>query len=211
MAEIQLDSLTKVYPDGTKAVTDLDLEVGAGEFVVFVGPSGCGKTTALRMIAGLEEITDGTVRIGGEVVNDLPPKDRDIAMIFQNYALYPHMSAFDNMAFGLKLRKVGRDERRSRVGGAAQMLGLPGVLAHGMLTMGAAVQPVVDWAGPARILDYQVRFTRPVVVDPEAGAQLHVVATVGQLGEGTARIDLTVTAEGRTVLGKAQVVVATDR
>ena len=93
----------------------------------------------------------------------------------------------------------------------AAAVGLPGVLAHGMLTMGAAVQPVVDWAGPARILDYQVRFTRPVVVDPEAGAQLHVVATVGQLGEGTARIDLTVTAEGRTVLGKAQVVVATDR
>ena len=128
MAEIQLDKLTKVYPDGTEALTALDLGIADGELVVFVGPSGCGKTTALRMIAGLEEITDGTVRIGGEVVNELPPKDRDIAMIFQNYALYPHMSAFDNMAFGLKLRKVGREERRSRVGGAARMLGLPGVL-----------------------------------------------------------------------------------
>jgi multiple sugar transport system ATP-binding protein len=128
VAEIQLDKLTKVYPDGTEAVTALDLEIPDGEFVVFVGPSGCGKTTALRMIAGLEEITSGTVRIGDEVVNDLPPKDRDIAMIFQNYALYPHMSAFDNMAFGLKLRKVPRDQRRSRVQKAADMLGLPEVL-----------------------------------------------------------------------------------
>jgi multiple sugar transport system ATP-binding protein len=128
MAEIALEHLTKVYPDGTKAVTSLDLEIEDGELVVFVGPSGCGKTTALRMIAGLEEITDGTVRIGDEVVNDLPPKDRDIAMIFQNYALYPHMSAFDNMAFGLKLRKVPREQRRTRVGKAAQMLGLPEVL-----------------------------------------------------------------------------------
>ncbi|MEP7334849.1 MAG: sn-glycerol-3-phosphate ABC transporter ATP-binding protein UgpC [Actinomycetota bacterium] len=128
MADITLEQLTKVYPDGTKAVTSLDLKIEDGELVVFVGPSGCGKTTALRMIAGLEEITDGTVRIGDEVVNDLPPKDRDIAMIFQNYALYPHMSAFDNMAFGLKLRKVPRDQRRTRVGRTAQMLGLPEVL-----------------------------------------------------------------------------------
>ena len=128
MAAIQLDKLTKVYPDGTKAVTGLDLEIGDGEFVVFVGPSGCGKTTALRMIAGLEDITEGTVRIGDVVVNGLPPKDRDIAMIFQNYALYPHMSAFDNMAFGLKLRKVPGAERRSRVQRTATMLGLPEVL-----------------------------------------------------------------------------------
>jgi multiple sugar transport system ATP-binding protein len=128
VAQIALEQLTKVYPDGTRAVTSLDLEIEDGELVVFVGPSGCGKTTALRMIAGLEEITGGTVRIGDEVVNDLPPKDRDIAMIFQNYALYPHMSAFDNMAFGLKLRKVPREQRRTRVGDAARMLGLPEVL-----------------------------------------------------------------------------------
>jgi len=128
MAEIALEQLTKVYPDGTKAVTSLDLEINDGELVVFVGPSGCGKTTALRMIAGLEEITDGTVRIGDEVVNDLPPKDRDIAMIFQNYALYPHMTAFDNMAFGLKLRKVPSEQRKTRVGQTARMLGLPEVL-----------------------------------------------------------------------------------
>ncbi|HZB23270.1 MAG TPA: sn-glycerol-3-phosphate ABC transporter ATP-binding protein UgpC [Gaiellaceae bacterium] len=128
MAAIELDRLTKVYPDGTEALTALDLEIADGEFVVFVGPSGCGKTTALRMVAGLEDITAGTVRIGDEVVNGLPPKDRDIAMIFQNYALYPHMSAFDNMAFGLKMRKLPKSERSARVDGAARMLGLPEVL-----------------------------------------------------------------------------------
>src|SRR5919204_4476835 len=128
MAEIELEKLTKVYSDGTRAVSELDLEIEDGELVVFVGPSGCGKTTALRMIAGLEPITNGKVLIGGEVVNRLPPKDRDIAMIFQNYALYPHMSAFDNMAFGLKLRKVAKEKRRERVGGAAKTLGLAEVL-----------------------------------------------------------------------------------
>jgi multiple sugar transport system ATP-binding protein len=124
VAEIALEKLTKVYSDGTRAVSDLDLEIADGELVVFVGPSGCGKTTALRMIAGLEPITGGSVRIGGEVVNRLPPKDRDIAMIFQNYALYPHMSARDNMAFGLKLRKVPKAERGSRVDEAGRVLGI---------------------------------------------------------------------------------------
>jgi multiple sugar transport system ATP-binding protein len=128
MAEIQLERLTKVYPDGTKAVSELDLEIADGEFIVLVGPSGCGKTSALRMVAGLEPITDGAVKIGGRVVNDLPPKNRDIAMVFQNYALYPHMSAFKNMAFGLKLRKVPRPEIQTRVGDAARVLGLEGVL-----------------------------------------------------------------------------------
>jgi len=128
MAEITLDKLTKVYGDGTRAVSELDLEIGDGEFVVLVGPSGCGKTSALRMIAGLEPITAGRVVIGGEVVNNLPPKDRDIAMIFQNYALYPHMSAFDNMAFGLKLRGMKKERRGERVNGAARTLGLDEVL-----------------------------------------------------------------------------------
>jgi multiple sugar transport system ATP-binding protein len=128
VAEIALEKVFKVYPDGTRAVVDLDLEIADGEFVVFVGPSGCGKTSALRMIAGLEEITEGTIRIGDEVVNDLPPKDRDIAMIFQNYALYPHMSAFENMAFALKLRNQPRVERRQRVGDAARVLGLADIL-----------------------------------------------------------------------------------
>ena len=128
MAEIELDKLTKVYGDGTRAVSELDLAVGDGEFVVFVGPSGCGKTTALRMIAGLETITDGTVRIGGDVVNTLPPKDRDVAMVFQNYALYPHMSAYDNMAFALKMRGIHKAEVTRRVTRAAQTLGLAEVL-----------------------------------------------------------------------------------
>jgi multiple sugar transport system ATP-binding protein len=128
MAAIELERLTKVYSDGTRAVRELDLEVRDGEFVVFVGPSGCGKTTALRMIAGLEEITSGSVRVAGEVVNDLPPKARDMAMIFQNYALYPHMSAYDNMAFGLKMRGLDRAEIRRRVNSAAEILGLSDVL-----------------------------------------------------------------------------------
>jgi multiple sugar transport system ATP-binding protein len=124
VADIQLEKLTKVYSDGTRAVSELDLEIRDGELAVFVGPSGCGKTTALRMIAGLEPITTGKVKIGGEVVNKLPPKDRDIAMIFQNYALYPHMSARDNMAFGLKLRKVPKYERSRRVDDAGRVLGI---------------------------------------------------------------------------------------
>src|SRR5438874_326830 len=128
MAEIALEKLTKVYGDGTRAVSELDLEIADGEFVVLVGPSGCGKTSALRMVAGLEPITEGRVVIGGEVVNKLPPKDRDIAMIFQNYALYPHMSAFDNMAFGLKLRGMKKGRRGDRVNGAAKTLGLAEVL-----------------------------------------------------------------------------------
>ena len=128
MAEITLERLTKVYPDGTRAVKALDLDIRDGELVVFVGPSGCGKTTALRMVAGLEPITDGFVRIGGQVVNTLPPKNRDIAMIFQNYALYPHMSAYKNMAFGLKLRKFDKAEINRRVRDAARVLGLEEVL-----------------------------------------------------------------------------------
>ena len=113
-----------MYPDGTEAVTALDLEIAAGEFVVFVGPSGCGKTTALRMVAGLETITSGTVKIDGQVVNDLPPKDRDIAMVFQNYALYPHMNAHRNMGFALKMRGLPKDEIDRRVREAARILGL---------------------------------------------------------------------------------------
>jgi multiple sugar transport system ATP-binding protein len=128
VAEITLEKLTKIYPDGTNAVKQLDLDIGDGELVVLVGPSGCGKTTALRMVAGLEPITDGVVRIGDQVVNNLPPKNRDIAMIFQNYALYPHMTAYKNMAFGLKLRKLEPKEIDRRVRDAARVLGLEDVL-----------------------------------------------------------------------------------
>jgi multiple sugar transport system ATP-binding protein len=128
VAEITLERLTKVYSDGTHAVTDLDLEVADGEFMVFVGPSGCGKTTALRMIAGLEEVTSGDVRIDGHVVNGLPPKDRDVAMVFQNYALYPHMNAAANMGFALKMRGVPKDEIDRRVAEAGHILGLTDAL-----------------------------------------------------------------------------------
>ena len=110
MAEIVLDRVTKRYADGTEAVKQLDLDIGDGEFLILVGPSGCGKSTALRMIAGLEDITEGELRIGGEVVNDKAPKDRDIAMVFQNYALYPHMTVRENMGFALKLAGVKKDE-----------------------------------------------------------------------------------------------------
>jgi multiple sugar transport system ATP-binding protein len=124
VARIALSGVSKVYPDGTEAVTDLDLDVGDGEFMVFVGPSGCGKTTALRMVAGLENITRGMVTIGDRVVNDLPPKDRHVAMVFQNYALYPHLTVFENMAFGLRLRKTPKAEIEQRVREAADVLGL---------------------------------------------------------------------------------------
>ncbi|MGH9111765.1 MAG: ABC transporter ATP-binding protein [Acidimicrobiales bacterium] len=124
MAQIVLDDVWKVFPDGTEAVHSFDLDIADGEFVVLVGPSGCGKTTALRMVAGLETISKGAVTIGDRVVNDVPPKERDIAMVFQNYALYPHMSVFDNMAFGLKLQKVPRQEIDERVREAARILGL---------------------------------------------------------------------------------------
>jgi multiple sugar transport system ATP-binding protein len=130
MAEIVLDDVWKVYPDGTTAVRSLDLDIEDKEFVVLVGPSGCGKTTALRMVAGLEVISKGTVRIADKVVNDVPPKERDIAMVFQNYALYPHMSVFDNMAFGLKLQKVPSAEIETRVRDAARILDLQELLAR---------------------------------------------------------------------------------
>src|SRR5918994_1292315 len=123
MARVLLTNLNKKYDD-THAVKDVNLEIRDREFVVLVGPSGCGKTTTLRMVAGLEDITSGEVRIDEKVVNDLPPMDRDIAMVFQNYALYPHMSVYDNMAFGLKMRKFQKDEIRKRVQDAAEILGI---------------------------------------------------------------------------------------
>jgi multiple sugar transport system ATP-binding protein len=124
VAQIMLDHVDKVYPGGAKGVDGLSLDIADGEFMVLVGPSGCGKSTALRSIAGLEEITAGTISIGNRVVNDLPPKDRDIAMVFQNYALYPHMTVEQNLAFGLEQRKTPKDEIRRRVTEVARMLGL---------------------------------------------------------------------------------------
>jgi multiple sugar transport system ATP-binding protein len=124
MAEIAFDGVAKVYDDGTRAVEDFDLEIADGEFMVLVGPSGCGKTTALRMLAGLEEISEGEIRIADRVVNDLTPRERDIAMVFQSYALYPHLSVYDNIAFSLKLHKVPKAEIDKRVRDAARILDL---------------------------------------------------------------------------------------
>ncbi|HZD02802.1 MAG TPA: sn-glycerol-3-phosphate ABC transporter ATP-binding protein UgpC [Actinomycetes bacterium] len=124
MARIVLDEVSKVYGASTRAIDSLSLDIADGDFMVFVGPSGCGKSTALRMIAGLEDITEGTITIGERVVNELPPKDRDIAMVFQNYALYPHMTVEENLAFGLQLRKTPKAEQQRRVAEVAKMLGL---------------------------------------------------------------------------------------
>ncbi|MDD3368124.1 MAG: sn-glycerol-3-phosphate ABC transporter ATP-binding protein UgpC [Lachnospiraceae bacterium] len=128
MASLSLKNVCKVYPNGFEAVKDFNLEIADKEFIIFVGPSGCGKSTTLRMIAGLEEISSGELKIGDRVVNNVEPKDRDIAMVFQNYALYPHMSVYDNMAFGLKLRKVPKDEIDKKVRDAAKILDLESLL-----------------------------------------------------------------------------------
>jgi multiple sugar transport system ATP-binding protein len=128
MAQVTLKDLVKDFPNGVRAVSDVSLEIKDKEFIVLVGPSGCGKSTTLRMVAGLEEITSGTINIGDRVVNDVAPKDRNIAMVFQNYALYPHMDVFTNMAFGLKLRKFPKDEIEQRVHRAADILGITNLL-----------------------------------------------------------------------------------
>ena len=128
MASLSLEHIYKRYPNGFEAVKDFNLEIEDKEFIIFVGPSGCGKSTTLRMIAGLEEISEGTLKIGDKVMNDVEPKDRDIAMVFQNYALYPHMTVYDNMAFGLKLRKVPKDQIDKMVKEAAKILDLDKLL-----------------------------------------------------------------------------------
>src|SRR5437899_11620325 len=124
MAEVAFDRVGKIYPAGTRAVNDVSLDIRDGEFMVLVGPSGCGKTTALRMVAGLEESSEGVLKIGERVVNHVPSRDRDIAMVFQSYALYPHLSVYENIAFGLRLRKLSKQEVDDRVHRAAKLLGL---------------------------------------------------------------------------------------
>jgi multiple sugar transport system ATP-binding protein len=124
MAQVAFERVSKIYPDGTRAVNDINLDVQDGEFMVLVGPSGCGKTTALRMVAGLEDISEGVLKIGDRVVNHVPSRDRDIAMVFQSYALYPHLSVYENIAFGLRLKKMPKDEIEARVQRAANILGL---------------------------------------------------------------------------------------
>ena len=149
MATVSMDKVNKVYENGFHAVKDIDMEVADGEFVVLVGPSGCGKTTTLRMVAGLEDITSGTLRIGGKEANDETPKERDIAMVFQNYALYPHMTVAENIGFALKLRHLPKDQIRAKVSEAAKILDLtewldrkPGQLSGGQrqrVAMGRAI------------------------------------------------------------------------
>jgi multiple sugar transport system ATP-binding protein len=138
MASITIENVSKIYPNGFHAVTDLNIDVAEGEFMVMVGPSGCGKTTALRMVAGLEEITSGTLKIGERIANHLTSKERDVAMVFQNYALYPHMSVAENIAFGLSLRRTPKDVIRAKVADAAEVLGLTDLLAQkpGLLSGG---------------------------------------------------------------------------
>ena len=128
MSSLQLKNIKKTYSNGITAVNDFNLDIADQEFIIFVGPSGCGKSTTLRMIAGLEEITEGELYIDDKLMNDVAPKDRDIAMVFQNYALYPHMTVYDNMAFGLKLRKVPKKEIETRVKEAARILESPIVI-----------------------------------------------------------------------------------
>ena len=130
MGAIDIKSAGKIYPNGTRALEDVNITINDGEFVVLVGPSGCGKTTLLRMVAGLEDITEGEISIGKKTVNEVAPKDRDIAMVFQNYALYPHMSVYDNMAFSLKLRKLPKDEIDQKVKEAAKTLEISDFLAN---------------------------------------------------------------------------------
>src|SRR6476469_5462895 len=124
MAQVGFDRVSKIYPDGTRAVNDINLDIQDGEFMVLVGPSGCGKTTALRMVAGLEEISEGVLKIGDRIVNHVPSRDRDIAMVFQSYALYPHLSVYENIAFGLRLKKMPKSEIEQRVERASSLLGL---------------------------------------------------------------------------------------
>src|ERR1044071_2680832 len=167
MADVVFDAVGKVYLDGTRAVRALDLAVGDGEFLVLVGPSGCGKTTALRMLAGLEEISEGEIRIADRTVNDLTPRERDIAMVFQSYALYPHLSVYDNIAFSLKLHKVPKAEIDKRVRDAARILDLepylkrkPKALSGGQRALGGTTIYVTHDQVEARTMGDRVAVMR---------------------------------------------------
>ena len=145
MADLQLKHIYKRYAGGVTAVSDFTLDIDDKEFIILVGPSGCGKSTTLRMVAGLEEISEGELYIGGRLVNDVAPKDRDIAMVFQNYALYPHMTVFENMAFGLKLRKTPKDEIKKRVTEAAKILDIEHLLTESRRLFQAVKDSVLLW------------------------------------------------------------------
>ena len=149
LAAVSFERVSKVYPDGTRAVADLEIEIEDGEFMVLVGPSGCGKTTALRMVAGLEDISEGVVKIGERVVNNVAPKDRDIAMVFQSYALYPHLNVYDNIAFSLRLKREKDEIDRRSVHEAACILGLEAFSSASLVRSPAASGSVWPWAAPS--------------------------------------------------------------
>ena len=152
MSSISLKNITKIYPNGFQAVKDFNLDIEDKEFIIFVGPSGCGKSTTLRMIAGLEEISGGELIIDGKLMNDVEPKDRDIAMVFQNYALYPHMTVYDNMAFGLKLRKMPKDEIDQKGAGGRQDSGSGIICWIGNRRLFPVVRDsVLPWAVPLSV------------------------------------------------------------
>lgn len=180
MATITLDNLAKTYPGGVKAVEEFSLDIEDGEFIVLVGPSGCGKSTTLRMIAGLEEITEGTVSIGDRVVNNVEPKDRDIAMVFQNYALYPHMTVYKNMAFGLKLRKVPNKEIKQRVQDAAEILGLEDYLNRKPKALSGGQRQRVA-LGRAIVRDPQVFLFDEPLSNLDAKLRVQMRAEIGKL------------------------------
>ncbi len=182
MAEISLHNVDKVYAGSAKAVDDLSLNIRDGEFMVLVGPSGCGKSTALRMIAGLEEISAGTISIGGKVVNDTEPKDRDIAMVFQNYALYPHMTVEQNLAFGLELRKTPKEELRRRVAAAANMLGLDPYLSRKPAALSGGQRQRVAM-GRAIVREPQAFLMDEPLSNLDAKLRVGMRASLGQLHE----------------------------
>src|SRR5690348_6924721 len=182
MAQIILDQVEKAYPGGVKAVDELSLDIADGEFMVLVGPSGCGKSTALRSIAGLEEITAGTITIGDRVVNDLPPKDRDIAMVFQNYALYPHMTVEQNLAFGLQLRKTPKAEIQRRVTEAAKMLGLEPYLRRKPAALSGGQRQRVAM-GRAIVREPQAFLMDEPLSNLDAKLRVSMRASLGQLHE----------------------------
>jgi multiple sugar transport system ATP-binding protein len=182
MAQIALEHVEKVYQGSVKALDDLNLDVRDGEFMVLVGPSGCGKSTALRSVAGLEEITGGTISIGDRVVNDLPPKDRDIAMVFQNYALYPHMTVADNLAFGLKLRNTPKNEISRRVREAAQLLGIEPYLSRKPAALSGGQRQRVAM-GRAIVREPQAFLMDEPLSNLDAKLRVSMRAVLGQLHE----------------------------
>ncbi len=177
MASLSLKHINKVYPNGFEAVKDFNLEIEDKEFIIFVGPSGCGKSTTLRMIAGLEEISSGELKIGDKIVNDVEPKDRDIAMVFQNYALYPHMTVYDNMAFGLKLRKVPRQIDKM-VREAAKILDLEPLLDR---------KPKKALSGGQR---QRVAMGRAIVRDPKVFLMDEPLSNLDEKFRGQMRIEI---------------------